>query len=583
MKLWKRSKKILKRSYTKTILAGFCALFFTSMLLCTYLMSRQYNETYSTNAQLQMENVQRYIYDASQENDWDPKNLTEEQIGELTYILSYLPDMTDKYLTFSLALYDHDGNLVTQSSNIIKARYTLDGEEVSRYFSLDSFLTQNAITPLAQYKEANYEDYFSSVKPVATSDALQKGPFNERNTYSAKIELYPDTQEVAKLTIFKQEWSQPKVSEDGKPHVFRLEDETEVWNWTDDTDYTGEYIEAISDFDVGYFPYMNEDISVWTSWYKNPFLQDYPQKTESHYETSSSFTYFYSDEIAYNGISPVNFASDENEVFTYMLVLRYETDEWLAAIDYMKYIYLWGAVLMFVCIIKVLYSTEKTYEKRSALEETRRDFTNAVAHELKTPLGIIRGLTENVKENTNPEKRDYYLDQIIGQTEEMDVLVQQMLYVSKLDSEKLKLAMEPVSMTGLLKDQFQKLDSLLQEKQIRLEFDNRESFEIMGDPMYLEKVLWNLAINAIQYNPKNGTIRVLSTRNTLRIINTGTPIPDEDLKHIFDMFYTSDKSRNSKEKHYGLGLYLAKKILVLHKLNIQIENLESEVQVTITK
>lgn len=89
---------------------------------------------------------------------------------------------------------------------------------------------------------------------------------------------------------------------------------------------------------------------------------------------------------------------------------------------------------MIVCSAIVIDNLNKYYKQRELLEATRRDFTNAIAHELKTPLGVIRGFAENVLENVNETKKDYYLKQIIGQTEEMDALVEEMVYISKLDS-----------------------------------------------------------------------------------------------------------------------------------------------------
>ena len=90
-------------------------------------------------------------------------------------------------------------------------------------------------------------------------------------------------------------------------------------------------------------------------------------------------------------------------------------------------------------------------------EEYRRNFTNAMAHEMKTPLSVIRGFAENLTENPDTGKKDYYLDQIIRQTEEMDGNVKEMIQVSKLDSDDLILKQETLPVRDLLEKEIGRL------------------------------------------------------------------------------------------------------------------------------
>ena len=103
-----------------------------------------------------------------------------------------------------------------------------------------------------------------------------------------------------------------------------------------------------------------------------------------------------------------------------------------------------GAALVAACIIFVAWTLEQSCRKSAEAEAQRRDFTNAMAHEMKTPLGVIRGFAENLLENPESGKREYYLDQIIGQTEEMDGTVKEMIQVSKLDSADLVISSERI-------------------------------------------------------------------------------------------------------------------------------------------
>ena len=238
---------------------------------------------------------------------------------------------------------------------------------------------------------------------------------------------------------------------------------------------------------------------------------------------------------------------------------------------------------MIVCIAKSLYVTNQVYQQRAALEEMRRDFTNAMAHELKTPLSIIRGFAENLQEHHMENKRDYYLAQIIGQTEELDRLVTEMIAVSRMDSEELALPKESVSIYALIREQIERLQPMIAEKNIQVQYACNEDFVVAGDPGYLAKAIGNLVSNAVAYNIENGSIRIQTDARRCGIENTSQPLTEEQLAHAFDMFYSGDKSRNSKDKHMGLGLFLAKKILALHDLNISLENTQMGVQVWIEK
>ena len=249
----------------------------------------------------------------------------------------------------------------------------------------------------------------------------------------------------------------------------------------------------------------------------------------------------------------------------------------------MKYVYLAGFAIMLACMLKVLYATEKTYKERAKLEETRRDFTNAIAHELKTPLGIIRGFAENLQENTNEEKREYYLNQIVGQTERMDEMVKEMIYISKLDSDKFVLDKKEVSFKELIEEALGSLRIYIEEKQLQISYKGLSDKVVEGDPQYLKKAVCNIMSNAVEYNHAGGQVTIIFEEASVKVQNTGNHIPEENLPYVFDMFYTGNKSRTSGEKHLGLGLYLSKKILDLHGLQLTIRNIEDGVEVVIQK
>lgn len=264
-------------------------------------------------------------------------------------------------------------------------------------------------------------------------------------------------------------------------------------------------------------------------------------------------------------------------------VIKNNPQPYLAAMDYMKYIYLSGFFLMACCLFFVLKSMKNAYIRQQQLNRSKQDFINAIAHELKTPLGIIRGFSENIKEQTAVSKENYYLEKMKEQTYVMEYLVDEIMDITKLDANSITLKKETISLGEIVKEQIERLFPLIQEKHITICEDMLQDFIILGDKGYLGRAVFNLLENAVSYNQERGLIRIRIIQDLLEIENTGKPIKKEDLPYIFDLFYTSDRSRTSVEKHFGLGLYLAKKICSMHHLILELANTDFGVKVSVRK
>jgi signal transduction histidine kinase len=259
-----------------------------------------------------------------------------------------------------------------------------------------------------------------------------------------------------------------------------------------------------------------------------------------------------------------------------------KTHPWQAAMNDLQEIYIYGALFAALCLSIVLYTLYQTYKKQEKLEETRRDFTNAVAHELKTPLTIVRGLVENMEEEESEEQKASYRKELVNQTEVMDDLVKEMIFISKLDSDKIILKEDQISVFSIIEDQMKKLEHPIEEKNLLVQYWKEDDFIIKGDKSYLEKAMFNLLENAVSHNKPNGKISISLEKDKCMIENTADAIEEENLPHICELFFTGDKSRNSDENHKGLGLYLAKKIFDLHGIELKIENMDIGVKVTIS-
>lgn len=204
-----------------------------------------------------------------------------------------------------------------------------------------------------------------------------------------------------------------------------------------------------------------------------------------------------------------------------------------------------------------------------------------MAHELKTPLGVIRNFAENLLEHNMEEKRDYYLAQIIRQTEEMDRMAAEMIELSKLDSEELILGNEPVSFSDLIREQMARLEPRLQEMRLAVEYQEDGCFVVNGDRNYLAKAVWNLLSNAVEYNQPDGGIWIRIGTGQCVIENTGQPLKEDQLLCAFDLFYSGAKKAGGGKRHMGMGLFLTRKILRLHGLDAALENADGRIRAII--
>lgn len=533
-----------KPYYYKPIIIGFAAFYLFSMLLSTYFVTEKYKQEYNHSIETVATNM------AAQLESFDEVSTKESEntANPLTLLVSTdnVFQQTEKqYQQISVAVYSkEDGRKIAQTDSCFCMLALDSGIEDSRLvYSFEDLLTREELDDLVKH----FASYPSSY-------------------WSLTAKTIPETYQLCSLKI-------TAIKLIGKEYDEFYERPESSWTWENTVAMKNDNLSSGA---VGgtlgkgvIFPYLTSGENQYTKWRNNEYLHDFPNIWHTESEDSKHLFTTNKEYVDYA------FSSD------YSLRIRSSSQPLLAAMDYLKYVYIIGFLLTSACIVIVTFATNKTYEQRVSLEETRRDFTNAIAHELKTPLGVIRGFAENLKEDTVSEKRDYYLKQIINQTENMNGMVGEMIYISKLDSELLQLQKEMLSMRTLMETQLSKLEPLADEKNLEIYYQTEDDFSFEGDKNYLEKAIWNLLSNAIEYNFLDGRIIISMDTQKCSIENTGKPIDEEDLPHVCDMLYTGDKSRNSQGKHMGLGLYLAKKILELHNLKLTIENTDIGVKVTI--
>ncbi|MTI69359.1 MAG: HAMP domain-containing histidine kinase [Firmicutes bacterium] len=201
----------------------------------------------------------------------------------------------------------------------------------------------------------------------------------------------------------------------------------------------------------------------------------------------------------------------------------------------------------------------------------RKEFISSVSHELKTPISLVQGFAEGLKDNVNEDKesKDYYCDVIIDETKNMEKLVKDLLDLSKLQLGKFKLKKEKINLIDVVESVINKYKKIFNERAINFRFENnsREIY-VLGDELRLKQVLINYINNALNHIDERKEISIKITKNNslvrVCVKNSGNNISKEETEKIWDSFYKVDKSRNRKYGTTGLGLSIVKGIINLH-------------------
>lgn len=214
-----------------------------------------------------------------------------------------------------------------------------------------------------------------------------------------------------------------------------------------------------------------------------------------------------------------------------------------------------------------------------AVERIRKDFIANISHEFRTPLGVIRGYTEAIIDGLarNKEEEDKYLDIILSEIERMQHLVSDLLDLSQIDAGLLKINKQAISIDNLIIHVIDVMDPLLEEKNIKLYYQNQDpNLIVWVDEYRIYQVFINIINNSIKYTPKEGKIYigVFKDQSRLKVCikDTGKGIFKKDLPFIWERFYKGDRSRSENKKNLGIGLSIVKNILDAHKSDVSIHS-----------
>ncbi|MFR1853198.1 MAG: sensor histidine kinase [Beduini sp.] len=216
-------------------------------------------------------------------------------------------------------------------------------------------------------------------------------------------------------------------------------------------------------------------------------------------------------------------------------------------------------------------------EKEKQLEQQQLSFFSAVSHELKTPITILKGQLQGMIYNVGGYKdRDKYLQKSYQVTERMENLVQEILSISKMKNSTFDLSLNKTDMAQLLYSCINENNELAIQHNIEIIEQIDNSIFVNVDSSLMKKALNNIIHNAIVYSPDENVVQIklhkIQDKIILDIENTGAHIDEHEISELFLPFTRHEKSRNRNTGGSGLGLYLVKMILDLHKMPFTMKN-----------
>lgn len=210
---------------------------------------------------------------------------------------------------------------------------------------------------------------------------------------------------------------------------------------------------------------------------------------------------------------------------------------------------------------------QRDIERKNEIDEMRKEFLSNVSHELKTPIALIQGYAEGLKEGISDdiESREFYCDVIMDEAAKMNIMVKKLLTLNQLEFGNDTIAMERFDIVALVRNYIQSSEILTKQKEISVRMEDYPPIYVWADEFKTEEVFMNYFTNAINYAlyEKIIDVKMQMTDNKVRVsvFNTGEPIPEDSLTHLWEKFYKVDKARTREYGGSGIGLSIVKAIM----------------------
>lgn len=211
---------------------------------------------------------------------------------------------------------------------------------------------------------------------------------------------------------------------------------------------------------------------------------------------------------------------------------------------------------------------QRDIEKKEQIDEMRKEFLSNVSHELKTPLALIQGYAEGLKEGINSddiESRNFYCDVIMDEADKMNTMVKKLLTLNQLEFGNDNISMERFDIVMMIHNFLQSAEILIKQNEVTVNVEEMPPIYVWADEFKVEEVFRNYFSNAMNHVSGDKMIdiryKLLDGKVRISVFNTGEPIPEESLPHIWEKFYKVDKARTREYGGSGVGLSIVKAIM----------------------
>ena len=216
---------------------------------------------------------------------------------------------------------------------------------------------------------------------------------------------------------------------------------------------------------------------------------------------------------------------------------------------------------------------KESTEEKILMDKENKELIGNISHDLKTPITAVKGYVEGIMDGVadTPEKMDRYVRTIYNKTNEMDHLINELTFYSKIDTNRIPYTFSKLNVEDYFSDCAEELGLEMETRGIELVYANyvEKGVQVIADGEQIRRVIHNIVSNAIKYMEKPRGIIQLRVKDVgdfiqVEIEDNGKGIAAKDLPYIFDRFYRTDVSRNSSKGGSGIGLSIVKKIMEDH-------------------
>lgn len=234
------------------------------------------------------------------------------------------------------------------------------------------------------------------------------------------------------------------------------------------------------------------------------------------------------------------------------------------------------ALLSTLISLAIAYVLYRSYRSAYDMEQYRRTTSNAMAHDLKSPLAIIQLNAENLRDGTNPEKNRHYMDNIINEVHQMNTQIATILDMAKAEDVNTKLHKTDVDITVIVNSVAEEYVERIKEKNVSIEVNG--ACTVHADEMLMNQVIKNIMDNAVKYVTDGGHIEVELSDKEVSFVNSSEPLDKDTLEDVWKPFVKGDNSRHG-HKGTGLGLSIVKTIMDRHGFDCEMDNCDGGVEV----